>query len=123
MPGLCACGPRMGLPVRLCCAGGVMRHRMTRKEEVVNRLITANGAWVDGTELATFFCGGSEGLRRVREARADGWPIEERRHPNKLRMTRQYRIVLDDATYRPIPRSEFPRHSLYGWEHSPDARD
>ena len=48
--------------------------------------------WVDGWVLCHPAIGGSEGLRRLRELRADGQPIEMRAHPIEGRTTRQYRI-------------------------------
>jgi biotin operon repressor len=66
---------------------------MTRKERVLDRLRSAGGAWLDGPELANAEVGGSEGLRRVRELRAEGYRIEERRHPDPRRAVRQYRLL------------------------------
>lgn len=48
--------------------------------------------WVDGWVLCHPGIGGSEGLRRVRELRAQGQPIEMRPHPIHGRTTRQYRV-------------------------------
>ncbi len=56
--------------------------RETRKAKVLALLRAANGDWVDGHDIASPGVGGSEGLRRLRELRADnGWPIERRPHP------------------------------------------
>jgi hypothetical protein len=64
----------------------------TRMEEVLTRLLAAEGEWVDAPELAHEGCGGSEGLRRVRQLRADlHWPVERRPHPER-RTAWQYRI-------------------------------
>lgn len=49
--------------------------------------------WVDAWILHHPAIGGSEGLRRVRELRAEGHEIEMRKHPLKSRETRQYRLV------------------------------
>jgi hypothetical protein len=48
--------------------------------------------WVDGPMICHPAIGGSEGLRRLRELRADGYMIEMRRHPDRKRTTRQYRL-------------------------------
>ena len=51
-----------------------------RKREVLLRLVEADESWVGGPELATVRCGGSEGLRRLRELRMDyGCEIERER--------------------------------------------
>ena len=47
--------------------------------------------WVTGPEIANAEVGGSEGLRRLRELRADGWVIEEQKHPQ--RQVWMYRLV------------------------------
>lgn len=70
---------------------------MTRKDEVLERLRMERGEWVNGSELATVEVGGSEGLKRLRELRAEGWPIEERRHPDPRRAVWQYRLLEADA--------------------------
>jgi hypothetical protein len=49
--------------------------------------------WVDGHVLCHPQIGGSEGLRRLRELRADGHRIERRHHPDKDRTDNQYRLV------------------------------
>jgi len=66
---------------------------LTRKEQVFARLEAANGDWVDGPDLANAEVGGSEGLKRLREIRLDGYPIEMRKHPNPERDIWQYRLV------------------------------
>ncbi len=65
---------------------------MTSKERVLERLQAA-GDWVNGPELANEVVGGSEGLRRLRELRAAGYQIEERRHPDPRRSVWQYRLI------------------------------
>lgn len=55
-------------------------------------------SWVDGTELANAEVGGSEGLKRLRELRADlkaegRFEIEMRGHPDPSRDIFQYRMV------------------------------
>ncbi len=58
----------------------------------VHRTLCRDG-WVDGPVLASGAIGGSEGLRRLRELRAAGWPIEDRKHPQHGRAVRQYRLT------------------------------
>jgi len=67
--------------------------RVTRKEKVLRVLQAHPGQWVNGTDLATAEVGGSEGLKRLRELRADGYHIEKRKHPDPRRAIYQYRIV------------------------------
>lgn len=64
--------------------------RGTRMGEVWQALRTANGAWVPGHDLCTQRCGGSSGLRRLRELRETGWPIEAR----VLDSGSEYRMVV-----------------------------
>jgi hypothetical protein len=66
---------------------------MTRKKQVLERLRQAAGDWVNGPELANETVGGSEGHRRLRELRAEGYAIEERKHPDPNRSIWQYRMV------------------------------
>lgn len=71
--------------------------RETRKAEVLDKLRAHEGVWVSGSLLATMSCGGSEGLRRLRELRADnGWPIERRRDPESETMF-EYRLPKEEA--------------------------
>lgn len=51
---------------------------MTRKDKVLDVLRTAGGGWVPGYVIASAMHGGSEGLRRLRELREDGYSIERR---------------------------------------------
>ncbi|HUV09955.1 MAG TPA: hypothetical protein VMX12_03190 [Acidimicrobiia bacterium] len=68
----------------------------SRQEEVLERLREAGGEWVDGSELSTAECGGSEGKRRLRELREDkGWDIETRPHPGSATAW-QYRLMKPD---------------------------
>jgi hypothetical protein len=53
----------------------------TRKAKVLAVLQSAAGQWVPGEQLANPQVGGSEGLKRLRELRADGWLIEEKPPP------------------------------------------
>jgi len=84
---------------------------MGRREQVLDRLVAEHGGWVNGTELANEVCGGSEGLKRLREARADfdadpqaEWRIEERRHPDPGRSIWQYRMVrVEPSQVRMMP--------------------
>lgn len=75
---------------------------ITKKQQVFSYLHERLDEWVDGTELANMTTGGTEGLRRLREKRAElalrGWAIQMRRHPIRARATRQYRLVRTDAT-------------------------
>lgn len=66
----------------------------TRRREVLDALLWPRDGdgWVDGTELATSRCGGSEGLRRVRELQRQGWPVERRPDPDSA-TSWQYRIA------------------------------
>jgi len=65
----------------------------TRKHQILELLIRERGSWVDGTRLSTEEVGGTEGLRRLRELRAEGYRIDERRHPDPRRAIWQYRYV------------------------------
>ena len=65
----------------------------TRKELVLDFLSSRPNAWIDGPEIANQFVGGSEGLKRLRELRADGYDIRTRRHPNPERDIWQYMYV------------------------------
>lgn len=66
---------------------------LTRKEQILLYLRARKGEWVNGTELATEEVGGSEGLRRLRDLRIDGYSIQQRRHPDSDRDIWQYRLV------------------------------
>jgi hypothetical protein len=68
------------------------RSALSRKEQVLAMLVRRRGEWVNGTELATAEVGGSEGLKRLRELRAEGYPIELRQHPDPNRDIFQYRL-------------------------------
>lgn len=88
---------------------------MTRKELVLNYLQARKGQWVDGPQLANPEVGGSEGLRRFRELRAEGYPVEERRHPNSKRAVRQYRLI-DTTTKVEVNRSSYqPIQEVGAW--------
>ena len=65
----------------------------TRKQQVLIYLQTHRGQWVDGPTLATESIGGSEGLKRLRELRLEGYAIETRKHPDPARDIWQYRLV------------------------------
>ena len=63
-----------------------------RKAEVLRALQDARGFWVGGPALANVACGGSEGLRRLRELRELGYAIEKRKaHPSHKYYS--YRLV------------------------------
>lgn len=73
---------------------------LTRKDQVLAKLREAldapllnPGGWVDGPDLANEEVGGSEGLRRLRELKSDGYLIQERAHPDPSRAIHQYRLV------------------------------
>lgn len=53
---------------------------MTRKDKVLTYL-KKNRRYVAGYELTTATVGGTEGLRRLRELRADGVNIVSRKNP------------------------------------------
>ena len=50
--------------------------RGTRRWQVLEYLLSRQGRWVPSHEMRTVSVGGSEGLRRLRELRTTGWPIE-----------------------------------------------
>jgi hypothetical protein len=50
--------------------------RDTRRWQVLVYLRARLGSWVPSHEMCTVEVGGSEGLRRLRELRTAGWPIE-----------------------------------------------
>lgn len=61
---------------------------LTRKQRVFNVLKSLK--WIPGYELTTVEVGGTEGLRRVRELRAEGYNIKVRRTDEG---TFEYRMV------------------------------
>lgn len=73
---------------------------LSRREQVLAYLKDHKNGWVDGPNLANEEVGGSEGLKRLRELRADGYRIEQRRHPSPGRDIWQYRLV-DSPTVPP----------------------
>lgn len=66
---------------------------LTRKQQVLEYLMARKGEWVDGPEIATEEVGGSEGLKRLRELRAEGYVIFNRKHPDPARDIWQYQYV------------------------------
>lgn len=70
-----------------------MDDRLSRKDKVLTRLRDANGQWLSGPDLANPEVGGSEGLKRLRELRAEGHDIQKRRHPDRNRAVFQYRLI------------------------------
>lgn len=66
----------------------------TAKERVLDRLEDQYPEWIDGYVLCHPNIGGSEGLRRLRELRAEGHKIEKRLKSSDTK-TRvyQYRLV------------------------------
>lgn len=69
-------------------------------------VLRASGGWVEGWVLHHPLTGGSEGLRRVRELRAEGHEIEMRAHPDKNRDSRQYRLVQTATPFAGRPDTE-----------------
>jgi hypothetical protein len=72
-----------------------------RKREVFDALFGRLGMWINGINLHTQLVGGSQGVKRVRELRAEfdrnphfGWRIEERRVEDS---DWDYRLVRRDA--------------------------
>ena len=57
-------------------ATGVVIPHVPRKARVLALLKAHQGRWIKGSAICHPDIGGSEGLRRLRELRADGWPIE-----------------------------------------------
>lgn len=88
----------------------------SRKEQVLERLRDLTNEWVDGTSLSTEQVGGTEGLRRVRELIADGWPIEKRRHPDPKRNIWQYRLTSPEPPTNSEPRLPLDAPSEYDWK-------
>lgn len=70
-----------------------MSYNPTRMERVVLYLGDRSHRWVPGYELTTPEIGGSEGLRRVREARQAGWDIDAR--PMADSDAWEYRLVIE----------------------------
>ena len=62
-----------------------------RRAEVLARLRV--GGWVEGNDLATEECGGSEGLRRLRELRAEGHRIVKRHNPDPGATSYLYMLI------------------------------
>lgn len=80
----------------------------TRKQAVLDALRAAKrdgDGWVDGPALANPAVGGSEGLKRLRELRQDGYDIKVRRHPDAGRAVFQYRLTSE--TLR-VPEVDIP---------------
>jgi hypothetical protein len=90
-----AIGPRFAVIGRRCALANYSN--LTRKEQVYNYLKVRINSWVDGPELANEVVGGSEGLKRLRELRAElsdsRFDIEMRGHPDPDRDVFQYRLV------------------------------
>lgn len=71
---------------------------LSRKKQVLKYLVDRANQWVNGPEVANERVGGSEGHRRARELRSEGYPIEIRRHPDPRRDIWQYRYVSTKAS-------------------------
>ena len=99
---------------------------LTRKEQVLAVLRSNINQWVDGSALANEQVGGSEGLRRVRDLKNEGYLIQERPHPDHTRAVHQYRLVeqttvdggTSDRVYTP-PRREAPNGGSPGYYAAP----
>ena len=76
----------------------------TQQEKVLDRL--SGSGWVDGYDLCHPSIGGTEGLRRLRELREIGYPIEKRLKPNRPRGSRvyQYRLTPKDEQIKDVDR-------------------
>lgn len=70
----------------------------TRKEQVLNALKSRPGEWFDGAALANEEVGGSEGLKRLRELKAEGWLIQMRKSPVQGSDQFQYRLAVQLRT-------------------------
>lgn len=83
----------------------------TRKDQILKYLLDRADQWVDGTHLATEQVGGSEGLRRLRDLRADGYKIQQRKHPDPDRDIWQYKLLTQPPEISPLHNnaiSEYP---------------
>jgi hypothetical protein len=90
---------------------------MSRKSQVLEHLRLNLNRWVDGTELATEEVGGSEGLKRLRELRTEGYSIERRKHPDPAREIHQYKLTATATRTAPVSRSENTRKEVQsGWD-------
>jgi hypothetical protein len=84
---------------------------MTRKEAVLELLRSAqedrgrDSGWVTTAEINSKEVGGTEGTRRLRDLRADGYIIEKRKHPDP---------AVDQFQYRLAGRYEPPQPKLIG---------
>ena len=77
---------------------------LSRRDQVLKRLQDANGDWVDGADLSNAECGGSEGLKRLRELRKPefgGHVIKMRPKPDSDQF--QYRLLPKVAEVAGIP--------------------
>ncbi len=69
----------------------------TRKQLVLDLLEAAHGTpregWVNTADINSPTVGGTEGTRRLRELKADGYLIEKRKHPDPDVSQFQYRLA------------------------------
>lgn len=70
---------------------GKPSYRITRKRTVLD--ILSDGQWHDTVSLSGVTSGGSEGMRRMRELRAQGYEIESRKKLGSEQW--EYRLVLE----------------------------
>lgn len=103
---------------------------LTRKEQVEGYLRARLNAWVDGPDLANESVGGSEGLKRLRELRADLraggiYEIEMRAHPDPSRDIFQYRMTTRSVYPEPAPAApmQVPNDSSPQVERPPERRN
>lgn len=68
-----------------------------RRLKVARYLYENQGRWIPGYELANSEVGGSEGLKRLRELRAKGWPIDKRKVTGSTAY--EYRLSVDRQRY------------------------
>ena len=67
---------------------------LTRKEQVLEKLKSRAGEWINGADLANESVGGSEGLKRLRELKREGWLIQMRKSPSQGSDQFQYRLAV-----------------------------
>lgn len=73
-----------------------------RRDLVLRVLRDARGRWVDAHQLCAPDVGGLSGLRRLRELRADGHPIEHRQVPGPSGTVSQYRLLSAEPQQEPL---------------------
>jgi hypothetical protein len=71
---------------------------LTRKEQVLAALKSRPGEWFDTAALSNETVGGSEGIKRLRELKRDGWLIQMRKSPVQGSDQFQYRLAVQLRT-------------------------